>query len=52
MYNIYGTNKLTRRFMTKWFSQTNGFHDYRISEYTGKHFQNNGSLKKSAIRVD
>ena len=39
MYNIYGTNEFVREFTTSWLSQSNVFHDYHISEYTGKKFK-------------
>ena len=47
MYNIYSNNKFARKFTTKWFSQYNGFHHYRISEYTGNFFKRK-TVSKSA----
>ena len=49
MNNFYITNHFAHIFTT--FLRSNGFHDYCISEYMGKHFQKINSFKKRAIRV-
>ena len=43
----FSTNHFVREFTTLWFSRSNGFHDDRISEYTGEIFKRK-TVSKSA----